>query len=375
MKLSVLQENLAKGLAITSRSVASRAQLPVLSNILLSTDKGRLKLSATNLETGINYWLGAKVEKEGTLSIPAKVFSEFVSSLPAEKVELETKENNLFINCGQYQAEFNGLPAAEFPNIPSIKGKSAINFTSDILAEAINQVAFAAAQDEGRPVLTGVYLLVKGKKLILVATDGYRLSLKKIETTKVIAESKELKKGLIIPSRTLMELVRTGGGIEKEEKIGLTITEKANQAIFSSTDIEIISRLIEGKYPDYEKIIPAKGKTILTLDVAELTRAVRVAAIFARESANIIRFKINKKGLEITANTSQIGKNRVNLEAEISGSIDKIAFNSRYLLDLLGVINSERISLETSGSLNPGIFTLPGDNSFLHIVMPVRVQE
>lgn len=375
MKLSVLQENLAKGLTIASRSVASRAQLPVLSNILLSTDQGRLKLSATNLETGINHWLGAKIEKEGAISIPAKVFTEFVTSLPPEKVELETKENNLLINCGRYQAEFNGLAATEFPKIPSIKGRADVNFTTSSLVKAINQVAFAAAQDEGRPVLTGVLLIIKGKNLILVATDGYRLSLKKLPITKGIAESKELKKGLIIPSRTLLELARTVGETEQEKNIGLSITKKANQVIFSAPETEIVSRLIEGKYPDFEKIIPGKSKTILTLDVAELTRAVKIASIFAREAANVVRFQIDKKGLEITANTAQVGRNIARVEAKVTGPKGKIAFNSRYLLDLLNIVDTEQIDLETTGLLNPGVFTLKGDKSYLHIIMPVRVQE
>lgn len=375
MKLSVLQENLAKGLAITSRSVASRAQLPVLSNILLTTDQGRLKLSATNLETGINYWLGAKISKEGAISIPARVLTEFISSLPTEKVELETRENNFLVKCGNYQAEFNGLAATEFPKIPSIKGKPDLSFASSSLIKAINQVAFAAAQDEGRPVLTGVLLLVKGKKLILVATDGYRLSIKELPTSKGITESKELKKGLIIPSRTLVELARTVGETEQEKNIGLTITKEANQAIFSAPDMEIISRLIEGKYPDFEKIIPEKGKTNLTTEIAELTRAVRVAAIFAREAANVVRFRIDKKGLEITANTVQVGRNIARIEAKVSGPGGKIAFNSRYLLDLVGAVESEQISLEMSGNLNPGIFRPVNDKSFLHIVMPVRIQE
>ena len=375
MKLSILQENLAKGLATVSRSVASRAQLPVLSNILLATDQGRLKLSATNLETGINHWLGAKVEKEGAISVPARVFAEFVASLPAEKINLATRENNLLVNCGHYQAEFNGLVATEFPKIPSVKGKPDISFSSSSLTKAINQVAFAAAQDEGRPVLTGVLFLVKGKQLILVATDGYRLGIKKLPTTKGITESKELKKGLIIPSRTLLELARTVGETDQEGSLGLTITQEVNQAIFSSPETEVVSRLIEGKYPDFEKIIPGKGKTSLTIDIAELTRAVRVAAIFAREAANIVRFKIDKKGLEITADTAQIGRNIARIEAKVSGVGGRIAFNSRYLLDLLGVVEGEQINLELSGSLNPGVFTLAKGESYLHIIMPVRIQE
>ena len=179
MKISILQENLAKGLNIVSRSVATRAQLPVLSNVLLTTDKGRLKLSSTNLETGINLWLGAKVEKEGQISIPAKILTEFVTSLPTDKVELESQENTLKVECGSYQAEFIGLPASEFPPVPSLTGKADLVFEDEVLSQAVGQVAFAAATDEGRPVLTGVLLQVQKGQLTMVATDGYRLSLKK----------------------------------------------------------------------------------------------------------------------------------------------------------------------------------------------------
>jgi len=374
MKLSILQENLAQGLNTASRSVATRAQLPVLSNVLLATDKGRLKVSATNLETGINLWLGAKIEKEGAISIPAKILAEFVSSLPADKVELEVKENNLSLTCGSFQADFIGLPASEFPTIPSLAGKANISFKDEVLSQAVSQVAFAAASDEGRPVLTGVLIMAKRNQLVLVATDGYRLSIKKLKEIKGLEKVEEFKTGLIIPARTLTEVARIVG--ESEEKtLKLAITPKASQVIFALAEAEVVSRLIEGKFPDFERIIPEKGKTKAVVETEELLRAVRIASIFARESANIVKFSVKKTGLEISANTAQVGANVSRVEAKTEGVEGKVAFNSRYLLDFLSAMGSKQVSFEMSGALNPGVFTPVGDKSFLHIIMPVRVQE
>lgn len=375
MKLSVLQENLAKALSIASRTVAIRAQLPVLNNILLTTDKGRLKLSATNLETGINFWIGAKIEEKGSVSIPAKVLTEFVAALPPEKIELVTKENNLNLVCGVYQANFVGLPASEFPPVPTVKDKEIINFNFGDLHKAITQVAFAAAQDEGRPVLAGVLMVVKGKNLVLVATDGYRLSVKKISGLKEIEKASELEKGLIIPAKTLMEVARIGGEEKQEKKVGLTVSSDSNQVIFSTPEAEIVSRLIEGDFPEFEKVIPSKGETKVIVETETLIKAAKMASIFARESANIVRVEIKNSTLRVSANTAQVGSNLSEIKVKTEGKKNKIAFNSRYLLDFLNSIEAEQVSFEMSSPLNPGVFKPVGDNSFLHIIMPVRVQE
>jgi len=375
MKLSVLQENLAKGLSLVSRSVAPKAQLPVLGNILLTTDKGRLKLSATNLETGINYWLGAKIEKEGAISVPAKILTEFVSSLPSEKIELEVKENSLNLICGAYQASFVGLPASEFPSLPTLKDKETFSFPSGELLKSISQVSFAAASDEGRPVLTGVLFQVKENNLVLVATDGYRLSFKKMGKVKGVEEAKEFKKGLIIPSRTLNEVGKILTDQEQEKGMGLTITPSSNQIIFSTAEAEIVSRLIEGSFPEFEKIIPEKGTTKVVLETQDFIQAVRTAAIFARESANIVKFKVQSSKFKISANAPQVGENLIELEGKQEGEDNKIAFNSRYLLDFLNSVDTEQVSFEMTTPLNPGVFRPVGDPSYLHIIMPVRVQE
>ena len=375
MKLTTLQENLSHALTTVSRSVATQAQLPALNNILLTTDKGRLKLSATNLETGINLWLGAKIEKEGAISIPAKILTEFISSLPAGKVKLEIKENSLKVICGSYQANFVGLSASEFPNIPSLKGKANITFKASDLSQAVSQVAFAAAQDEGRPVLTGVLLIIKDKNLVLVATDGYRLSIKKMMDVKGIGEVEEFKKGLIIPSRTLSEVAKIVSEGDQEKAIGLAITSESNQVIFSTPETEVVSRLIEGEFPDFEKIIPQKGETKVRLETESLTRATRIASIFARESANVVKLNVATDNLLVSANTAQVGSNISEVEAKVTGKKNKIAFNSRYLLDFLNSVGVEEINFELTSPLNPGVFRPVKDKTFLHIIMPVRIQE
>ena len=375
MKALVLQENLNKGLSIVSRIVTSKAQLPVLNNILLTTSKGRITLSATNLEIGINYWLGAKIEKEGAVSVPAKSLADFVSLLPPEKIQLEVKDNILNLSCGTYSASFIGLPAAEFPAIPSLKEEKVIPFLSEDLLKGISQTIFAASQDEGRPVLTGVLFQVKNEELILVATDGYRLSLKKTKAIKTLKEDKEFQKGIIIPARVLAEVEKIARNQGQEKEIGLAMSSSSSQIILTTPEAEIVSRLIEGSFPEFEKIIPEKWTTKIILETDEFLRAVRTASVFARESANIVRLKIQNSKLKISANSPQVGENLIELEVKQEGEDNSIAFNSRFLLDFLNSLESSQISFEMTTPLNPGIFSPSDDSSYLHIIMPVRVQE
>lgn len=369
MKVSVLQENLAKSLSIVSRSTTTRTQLSILANILLVTEKGKLKLSATDLETGVNFYLGAKIEAEGAITIPAKVILELITSLPAGKVVLETKGDLLKLSSGKFKAELNGLAAAEFPKIPSFSGKPTLSFEMKGFKEIIDQVAFAAATDEGRPVLTGVKLSLDEGRLVLAATDGYRLSVRKVEDKGI----KVGKKSLIIPARTLQEVVR----IKEEGNVKILLTKKSNQVIFGFEDVEVVTRLIEGEFPSFEKIIPQEKKTSLVVDREEMMNAVKVAAIFARETANIVKLEVNKDQLQISANAPQVGSNVSEIEVKTEGQekMNKIAFNFRYLLDYLNSIADEEVVFEMTGPLNPGVFKSKGNNSFLHVIMPVRVQE
>lgn len=379
MKIICLQENLSKGINTVSRLVSSKTQLPILSNILLKTEEGRLKITATNLETGINLWIGAKIEKEGSFTIPAKILSEFVNSLPKDKVTLELKGNLLNISCQSFSADINGLPASEFPEVPSLDGKISFVLEPEVLKRAINCVGFAAATDEGRPVLTGVLFNFKKEKIEIVATDGYRLSIKTIDNKN--KKEEVFKEKIIVPARTMMEVARIiqEGTKEEKEKVQISLTKEGGQIIFHYQDTDLITRLIEGQFPAYEKIIPQENTTKIIVSTPELIQAVRVASIFARESANIVKFKIQSINggpkLKIMANAPQLGRNITELDIKKEGEDNKIAFNSRYLMDLLTNIGSEELIFEMGGSLNPGVFKPVGDDSYLHIIMPVRVQE
>jgi DNA polymerase-3 subunit beta len=369
MKIQILQENLNKGLNTASRSISSKAQLPILANVLLKTDKNRLQILATNLETGIVLWLGAKVEREGEITIPAKILTEIVASLPPGKIDLTGEGSLLKIATEGYDATLNGIPAGEFPKLPTYSEETLFSLPSESFLEAINQVAFAAATDEGRPVLTGVLFKLQEKKLSLVATDGYRLSLKTLELASPVKE----EVSLLLPAKTLMEVARIIAD-EKATTIKMGFTAEQNQVVFVFSDLELFSRVIEGEFPDYEKIIPQNLASKLTLDREEFSRAIKVVSIFARDSANIVRLKIGKGSLEMSANSPQVGENKNSLSIKLEGEEGEIAFNYRFLQGFLGAVTAEEVSLEMSGPLNPGAFRAVGDESFLHIIMPVRLQ-
>jgi len=375
MKTSLLQENLVKGVNLVSRVVANKAQLPVLANILLSTDKNRLKLSATNLETGMNLWLGGKIEGEGRLTVPAKIFSEVVSSLPQETVVLEKEGEGLKISCGRFKSKINGIAAEEFPLMPSLRDGKTIKETFSLDREAVEkglgQVAMAAATDESRPIFTGVKMELGEKKLRMAATDGYRLSVKTVLNLKGLKK----QKSLVVPARALMELVRAIAAAETEAKeVVLAATEEERQLIMAYGEVEVVTRILEGDFPDFDKIIPTSHTTSIVLDAEELLQAVRAAAVFAKDSANIVRFKVSDSGLLISANAPQVGENEVEVSCKKTGEDAEIAFNSRYLLEMLNVIEVKELRLEMSGPLSPGVFKPKEDNGLIHIIMPVRVQ-
>lgn len=370
MKTTILQENFAKGLSLVSRFVATKAALPVLGNILLTINKGQIKLAATNLEIGISVWLGAKIEEEGALSIPAKPLTEFVNSLPPEKIEIEIRKNSLFLTSGAFKANLNGTTIEEFPQIPSALEELILSFENGELARALSQVVFAAAQDEGRPILTGVLLQVQDKKVSLVATDGYRLSFKNL-----IVKELKLERNLLIPAKTLLEVARMAQEKSREEgEVKVAFTPEKSQIVFLFPNIELSSRLLEGEFPDFGKIIPQNSSIKAEFDREEFLRAVKVSSIFAREQANIVKLKIENGRLIISAETPQVGGNESEVLAKTEGGELEIAFNCRFLLDFLSSTPGEVIIFEANSSLSPGVFKIKGDDSYLHLIMPVRLQ-
>lgn len=372
MLFSCLQENLAQGLSVVSRFVSSRPQLPILANLLFSAKQGKLELKATNLEAGITMQIGAKIEEEGEITVPAKTTSELIASLPAGKIEFKNEENNLKVSSQGLQATINGLSATEFPPLPVFSGKPSFVFKKEEMVLPFSQVLFAAAQDESRPVLSGVKISGGEKGLVLAATDGFRLSVKKIPNN-----PKSNPFTFVLPARTLAEIIRLLTE-QKEEEVAIELTTETNQAIFGLTKSEVVCRLLEGEFPNFEKIIPSGFATRVIFTKEDFAAAIKTASVFAREAANVVKFKINPSTdgpkFKIEASAPQVGEESFELEAKTEGEETEIAFNARFLQDLLAAISSEEIIFEANGPLSPGVFKIKDDESFLHLIMPVRVQ-
>ena len=374
MKLTCLQENLARGLAVVGRAVATRSTLPVLSNILMATDESRLKLSATNLEIGVNCWVGAKVEQEGAITIPARLLADFVNSLPPEPIDLTliSRTQTLNLKCGRFEANIKGIDAQEFPLILVPEEDHAIRLDASTLSQMIDRVVFAAATDESRPVLTGVHVEVTPTGLTFAAADSYRLSV----ASAALDSGVEHAMSIIIPARSLNELCRIIGD---EEIVTMLISANRNQVFFHLKDVDLISQLVEGAFPDHRQIIPTTHNTRTVLATSDFQKAVRMASIFARDAANITRLQIIPNGngglgrMIVTATSAEHGDNVSELDATVEGQPIEIAFNARYLMEAISAINTAEVALETRDPSSPGVIKPVGSNDSVHIIMPMHV--
>lgn len=373
MKFKVDQTILNQTLAVLSRSVASHPQLPVLANIKLSTINGQLELAATDLQTGVVITLDAVIKDKGETTIPARIFSDLVASLPPQEIKGEVVDNILKLTCGSFNAEINCLSAEEFPIFPQPEKNPLISFSAETFRVIVNKVAFAAAVDDSRPVLAGVLIKATPKGLVFVATDGYRMS-QLIDTS-----VKDLDFEAIVPAKSLIEVTRTTTSLSAVEEVALYTSEGNRQLMFSLSKAIISTRLIEGKFPNTDKIIPTDYKTRAEIDLEEFGKAVKVAQVFARDSANVVKLDFDPKGkITLLANTKQVGSNTGIVDARVEGEKNKVALNVRYLIDILGILEGERFEFTMSEPLKPGVFkSLGGDKpvDFLHLIMPVRVQE
>lgn len=368
MTLEILQEELAHGLSLVSRVVATKGQLPVLANVLLEAETDGLSIVATNLELGLRVRVGGKVSEPGSITIPARQLAEFISALKGGSVLLTTKDEKLDIQAGRYKGSFAGISASEFPVVTKLPSDGVVEVKKDIFTTAATQVAFSAATDESRPVLTGVRFMVRDSQLVLMATDGFRLS----RHTVPLTGAGERLHSLILPARTLFELARLFPEGRKDS-VAVYVSEGSNQVVFGYDKVELTSRVLEGNFPDVERIIPSEYKTTVSIDVEPLLQAVRAASIFARENNNIIRFAIRNSVFEIQATGGQTGESRVELEAETTGEEMEIAFNFRYVLDFLTNAHIERLTLLLSGPLAPGVWKSEAESGMLHVIMPVRL--
>jgi len=405
VRVSCHQENLAKGLSIVSRAVSSRTTMPVLSNILLEAKNNELRLAATNREIGINCWIGAKVEDEGAITVPARLLSEFVNSLPPERIDMElaVRTQTLHLACARYTANMKGIDAYEFPLIPTAQvqdGDQAdansvpivdgmqIELETGGLRKMIDQVIFAASSDENRPTLTGVEVSFKQDQLSMAATDGFRLSLRRVPMTQGLVDEAVT---VIVPARSLGELARISADADENRPVQVILTQARNQILFQLWGkgeeargafhrVELVSELIDARFPDYNATIPKSYETRTVVDTAALLKAVRVAQLFARDNANIIRVSVmpgnGEQGgqMRLTASSTEMGDNVSDIDAMVDGNNLEIAFNAKYLIDVLTQVDQPQIVLETTQPTRPGTLRPVGmgEEEFLHVIMPMH---
>lgn len=376
MKVTVLQANLAHGLGVVSRAVSPRSTLPVLSNVLIASDEGRLRLSATNLELGITCWIPARIEQEGSTTVPARTFSDLVNTLPGDQVllSLDAKTQTLNMRSGTSTNDIKCIDAQEFPPLPVPDLEGAVQLNVADFREMIQQVAFAASTDEARPVLMGVLVQVEKDKLTMAAADGFRLSVRKA----ILSAPAPAPLTAIIPARALTELARVAS--DGEESIQMVVPKGRGQVVFRVKDVEVVSQLIDGTFPDYQQIIPRKYTSRTLVSTASLLKACKQAEIFAREGSNVARLNIKSSSgelqpseVEITATSEETGKNETIVEATVDGSGVLIAFNVKFLREALEIIKTPNVALETSAPNAPGVVRPVGDDQFLHVIMPMHL--
>jgi DNA polymerase III subunit beta len=376
MKLTCLQENFNRGLSIVGRAVATRTTLPITNNVLLATDDGRLKLVATNLEMAVSCWIGAKIEEEGEITVPARLLTEFVSTLPSDTIaiSLSPQTKTLGLKCARFEARISGLDAKEFPPIPSVDDGVTTKVEVESIHQAINQVVFAAATEESRPVLTGVCTQFEGSTVTFAAADGFRLAVFKMPIKDKISQKSEV----IIPARTLAELSRLIG--DQDEAITVTLNPNKSQILFRLKSTELVSQLVQGTFPNYSQLIPKSYNTRVMINVADFLRATKTAAIFARDGSGIVRLVVtpgtekNPGKLAVSARSEEIGDNVGEIDATVEGAEAKIAFNGKYLIDVLSVLHEPQVALEITNPSSPGLLRPVGTDKYTHVVMPMFVQ-
>ncbi|HUS25878.1 MAG TPA: DNA polymerase III subunit beta [Nevskiaceae bacterium] len=362
MKLQVTQENLNKALGTVGRVANARGTLPVLANVLIKTVNNRLCVAATNLDIAITHYIGAKVADEGSITVPARLMQDFVGSLPSGVIDLKLDDYKLDITTDQYQSVINGVSAEEFPVMPAITDGKTWKVSGPLLKKSLQQVVMAASGDEARPVLTGIYMHTTDGKLYIAATDSYRLAEKELAK---VAEAVEL----LVPVSAMQDVLRIVNDFEDD----VEVTSDDQQVLFRVGDVDLVARLIEGKYPDYRKLIPASFATNATLKRADLLNVTKVSSLFARESAGSITIHVDEETQEVSIRSvaSQLGENTAKATAKVTGTGD-ITLNSRYLLDALHALGGDEVAFCFNGKLEPTVIKDPAASDYTHIIMPLK---
>jgi DNA polymerase-3 subunit beta len=369
LRLTCQPSTLGQALQTVSRAISTRTTLPILNNILLEATSEGLALTATNLEIGIRKVVPAEVQEEGSTTAPARLLTDFVGSLPDESLDmtLDVATQTLGVRCGRFDTHIKCIDADEFPPGPRPEEGDRLTIPLEGLLRAIEQTQMAASTDEARPVLTGELLVIAGTGLTLVATDGHRLAERRLTAS----TADELEARLIVPARALAELPRAFRG--EAGDVEVLVSKARNQVFFRAGTSEVTSRLIDGQYPNYSQVIPSKSSTVIRVATAELTQTVKAVSLFARDSANVIRIRAQAGSLVLSATTNEVGDSRAELDANVDGPEVQIAFNARYVLDALGVVERDQVELKFDGPLSPGLIKQPASEDYLYVIMPVRV--
>ncbi|MEM6285112.1 MAG: DNA polymerase III subunit beta [Chloroflexota bacterium] len=377
MKISVLQENLQKALSSAARVVDNRPTLPVLANVLLATEDSRLRISATNLEMSITTWIGAKIHEPGSITLPAKTLAELVNNLSPERVDMTLDPVSLSVNvrCGATNSNIKGIDADEFPMMP-MGGDPDLEVNSKVFKEMVKHTEFAAAKDESRPILTGIYTSIDGNTLTMASADGYRLAVRTTEIEQAFSQETVL----VIPAKAMSEVARIL--TDEDENVLIQLPSERDLVIFQTQHTEISSQLLEGRFPDFSAIIPRSYQTISTIETSDLLRAAKRAEIFARDNANSARLALKPPGapgdageMLVVGRSAERGDNEGVLQASIEGEEIEIAFNVKYLIDVLNVISEDRVVIESNGSTNPGLVRPEGREDFIHVIMPMSTNR
>ncbi|OGL24815.1 DNA polymerase III subunit beta [Candidatus Saccharibacteria bacterium RIFCSPHIGHO2_01_FULL_48_12] len=362
MKLQVTQQNLNKALSTVARVASTRSSLPILANVLIKAEKSRLSISATNLDIAITHHIGSKIDKDGVVTIPARLTQDFVSNLPDSVLDLTLDGHKLSIETDKYQSTINGIPADDFPVMPAISGGAKWRVEAKEFKKSLSQVVFAASNDDARPVLTGVYFNSHRGDVVVAATDSYRLAENRVGKSKQPIN-------FLVPATAINDVLR----IIAEEDKEVVITHDDQQVSFEMGDVTLVARLVEGNYPDYRKLLPSKFETIAKTKRADFANITKVSSLFARESAGSVTINVDKKNslVSIKAIASQIGENTAAASAEVTGG-GEVTLNSRYLIDALNAFSGEGVEFCFNGKLEPCILRSTTEPGYTHLIMPLR---
>jgi DNA polymerase-3 subunit beta len=365
MKVTLLTENIINFLPLIGKVLPSHSQVPILSNVLLFADSNGFFIKATDLEIGVEIKIPAKIETEGAVTIPGKEFIEAINSLPKDKISIEQEKDIVVLRCRENTVSFNTIPKDEFPQLFKEKGKKAVSFTKAEFIDIFSYLTFAVSFEETRPQLTGVLIDTKKDGVNFVATDGYRMSVKKI---------KELPKEFSEPLIVSVKLINEVMAIKNKDEVSVFINKEENQVLFDLGDVLLVGRMIEGSFPDYESVIPTSSKTTVTFDREELLQNVRLISVFARDVSNIVSVEIMENAMKLSAKSQGVGEGESLVECQTKGEGNKISFNIKYLHDLLKTVTEKTIVLRVNSAMEAALFEVK-EKDFSHVIMPIQAES